>query len=59
MDGQSVNNINDKTKDQIYEEFLALQKQMNGTLDQLDPDLINGKKKLISSCRHEIIFNII
>jgi hypothetical protein len=49
----------DKIKDQLYEEFLLLQKQLNGSTDQLDHDLAYGKKKLIDSCRHEIVFSIV
>ena len=57
MDIESNNN-DKKIRDQLYEEFTLLQQQLNGVVDKPDHDLAYGKKKLIPSCRHELIFNI-
>ena len=45
------------TEAEVYKEFNSLFDQVTGSVNSLDPNLIAGKKKLIS-CRHEIIFNI-
>lgn len=45
----------EKDKEQLYQEYLSLFKQIN--MSALDPDLSTGKKKLLM-CRHEIVFNI-
>jgi hypothetical protein len=63
MDIDTNNNENDKKneeeriKEQLYKEYIALFNQFTGSSQRLNPDLIEGKKKLIS-CRHEIVFNI-
>lgn len=62
MDIDTNNNENNKNeeeriKEQLYKEYIALFNQFSGSSQRLNPDLIEGKKKLIS-CRHEIVFNI-
>lgn len=55
-DNQSEEN-DQKTKEELYKNYQALFNQFSGQAQTLDPNLISGKKKLVS-CRHEIIFNI-
>lgn len=47
----------EKNPAELYKDFMAAFDQMTGGASRINPDLISGKKKLIS-CRYEIIFNI-